>query len=398
MRRFTFSFFTYFVSLLMFISVAYAQEGTVTGTVIDAADGSTLPGASVLIKGTTTGTITDYEGNFSFTVKTNTVLVISYVSYRTKEITVQPNTAVTVELEPESEVLDEVIVIGYGVQKKEDKTGAVSSIESEELNAGNLITPMQALQGKVAGVSVTKKGGDPNQGFSVRIRGASGFQASTQPLFVIDGVPGADPFMLAPEDILSYNILKDAASTAIYGSRGANGVIIITTKKGGSVDAPVGALVNEVNFSLQASMDNVLKKVDLLSADEIRDFYGDRPGYIDGGSSTDWQDEIYRTGFSHSANLSFSGGNAQSHYSASLANTKWDGVMKGTGRKRNAFRMNVGHSALDDRLRFTANWAGSFQDFDRENYDGWDKDDIIYQALQRNPTDPVYTTGGEYYQ
>ena len=398
MRKSTFSFLAFLFSLTLSISMAFAQEGPVSGTVIDAEDGSTLPGASVQVKGTLNGTTTDAEGKFLLTVEPNTVLVISYVSYKTQELTVQPNTTITVKLEVESEVLDEVIVIGYGVQKKEDKTGAVSSVKSEELNAGNLIAPLQALQGKVAGVSVTKKGGDPNDSFSVRIRGASGFQSNTQPLYVIDGVPGADPNMLAPEDILAYDILKDAASTAIYGSRGANGVVIITTRKGGLDNAKPGMLVNEVNFSLQGSMDNVLKKVDLLTADEIRDFYGDRPGFIDGGGSTDWQDEIYRTGFSHSANLSFSGGNSQSHYTAALTNSKWDGVMEGTGKKQNVFRMNIAHSALDDRLRFTANWVGSFQDFDRENYDGWDKDDIIYQALQRNPTDPVYDDDGSYYQ
>lgn len=397
-RRLTIRFML-FLAMVAFIAVsAFAQEGTVSGTVIDAEDGTGLPGASVLVKGTTTGTTTNIDGKFSLTVEPNTVLVISYVSYKEQEITVQPNTTIRVELVPESEVLDELIVIGYGVQKKEDKTGAVSNVESEELNSGNMISPMQALQGKVAGVSITKKGGDPTQDFSVRIRGASGFQAGTQPLYVIDGVPGADPSVLAPEDILAYNILKDAASTAIYGSRGSNGVVIITTKRGSTESAKPGSLVNEVNFSLRGSMDNILKKVELLDADEIRNFYGDKPGYIDGGSSTDWQDEIYRTGYSHSAHLSFSGGNAKSYYNASLTNSKWDGVMKGTSRIRNSFRMNVGHSALDDRLRFAANWAGSFEDFDLENYDGWDKDDIIYQALQRNPTDPVYNSSGGYYQ
>ncbi len=398
MRKFTLSLIMFLVSLAFMVTAAFAQQGTVSGTVIDAADGTSLPGASVLIKGTTTGTITDYDGKFSLTVESNTVLVVSYVSYKTQEITVQPNTTITVSLEPESEVLDEVVVIGYGIQKKEDKTGAVSSINSEELNGGTITDPIQAMQGKVAGVSITKKGGDPNEGFSVRIRGASAFQASTEPLYVIDGVPGADPTALAPEDIASYNILKDAASAAIYGSRGANGVIIITTKRGSVESAQPGSVVNQVNFSLQSSMDNVLKKVDLLSADEIRAHNAQNIGFIDGGSNTDWQDEIYRTGFTHSAHLSFSGGNAKSYYNAALTNAKWDGVMMGTSKKRNTFRLNVGHAALEDRLRFSANWVGMFEDNDKENYDGWDKDDIIFQALQRNPTDPVYNENGGYYQ
>jgi len=390
------------ILLLAFIAffeqVGFAQEGPVNGSVVDAEDGLGLPGASIQIKGTDLGTTTDYDGNFTLNVQPNTVLVISYVSYITQEITVHPNTTIEVVLSSDSETLEEVIVIGYGVQKKEDKTGAVSNIEAEELNGGALVSPMQALQGKVAGVSITKKGGDPNDGFAVRIRGSSGFQAGTEPLYVIDDVPGGDPSLLAPEDILSYNILKDAASTAIYGSRGANGVIIITTKRGSTENAKPGSLVNVVNFSLQGSMDNILGKVNLLDAQQIRDFNANSPGFIDGGATTDWQDEIYRSGFSHSANLSFSGGNAKSYYNAALTNTQWDGVMRGTERKRNVFRLNVGHSTLDDRLRFSANWIGSFEDQDLENYNGWGKDDIIYQALQRNPTDPVYNSDGGYYQ
>ncbi len=311
----------------------YAQQGAVSGTVTDAEDGMGLPGASILIQGTTTGTTTDIDGKFSLMVGPNTVLEISYVSYVTQVITVQPNTTVNIALKSDTETLDEVIVIGYGVQKKEDKTGAVSTVEAAELNRGTLTDPIQALQGKAAGVSITKKGGDPNDGYSVRIRGASGFQSDTQPLYVIDGVPGADPTSLAPEDIASYNILKDAASTAIYGSRGANGVIIITTKRGGTRSVKGGALVNEVNFSLQASMENVLHTVNMLDAEQIRSFNAANSlGFIDGGASTNWQDEIYRTGYSNSAHLSFSGGNAISYYNAALTHAEWDGVMRGTAK------------------------------------------------------------------
>lgn len=397
-RKIAYRFMLSIMFLIFLIPVGYAQQGVVSGTITDADDGSLLPGASVLIKGTTTGTTTDIDGKFSLTVDPNTILVISYISYASQEITVQPNTTISIALESDAEALDEVIVIGYGVQKKEDKTGAVSSIESGELNAGTITDPIQAMQGKVAGVSITKKGGDPNDGFSVRIRGASGFQASTEPLYVIDGVPGADPTMLAPEDIASYNILKDAASAAIYGSRGSNGVIIITTKRGSTENVQPGSFVNVVNFSLQASMENVLNTVDMLNADQIRSHNANNIGFIDGGANTNWQDEIYRTGASHSAHLSFSGGNSKSYYNAALTNAKWDGVMRGTAKKRNTFRLNVGHGALDNSLRFSANWIGMFEDNDQENYDGWGKDDIIYQALQRNPTDPVYNSSGGYYQ
>ncbi len=388
--------FLMFITLL--VPAGFAQQGTVSGVISDAEDGAGLPGASVLIKGTSTGTTTDIDGKFSLMVEPNTILVVSYISYQTQEITVQPNTTVNVALKSDFETLDEVIVIGYGVQRKEDKTGAVVRVDAKELNGGTVTDPIQALQGKAAGVSITKKGGDPNDGFSVRIRGASGWYASTEPLYVIDGVPGADPTTLAPEDIASYNILKDAASSAIYGSRGANGVIIITTRRGSTENATPGSFVNEVNFSLKGSMDNVLHKVEMLNADDIRSFNAGNPGFIDGGANTNWQDEIYRTGYSSSAHLSFSGGNKTSYYNASLTHAQWDGVMMGTSKERNTFRLNMGHGVLDNRLRFTANWVGMFENNDRENYGGWNKDDIIYQSLQRNPTDPVYNSSGGYYE
>lgn len=393
-----FRFLAMLMLTLLLSTAGYAQQGTLSGRVIDADDGSGLPGASILIKGTTIGTTTDIDGNFSLEVEPNTVLLVSYVSYVKQEITVQPNTTIEIALQSDAETLEEVIVIGYGTQRKEDKTGAVATVQAEELNGGTVTDPIHALQGKAAGVTITKKGGDPNEGFSVRIRGAQTFQASTEPLYVIDGVPGADPTALAPEDIASFNILKDAASAAIYGSRGANGVVIITTNSGAGTAAKGGKFVNQVNFSLMASMDNVLNTVDLLNGDEIRDFNANSPGFIDNGANTNWQDEIYRTGISNSAHLSFSGGNGSSYYNASLTNAKWDGVMKGTSKKRNTFRLNVGHSAFEDRLRLTANWVGMFEENDKENYEGWGKDDIIYQALQRNPTDPVYNESGGYFQ
>jgi TonB-dependent SusC/RagA subfamily outer membrane receptor len=255
----------FFMSLAV---VSYGQQITVSGTVTDAADGTTLIGVSVIEKGTTNGTTTDIDGNYSITVEQETILVFTYIGYNNVEIIAMQET-MDVALEAKSELLEEIIVIGYGTQKKTDKTGAVSHVTAEELNQGNLTDPIQGLQGKAAGVSITKKGGDPNAGFAVRIRGSSGMDSNTQPLFVIDGVPGADPTIIAPEDIESYNVLKDAASTAIYGSRGANGVIIITTKKAKSRD---GSAVSQVNFNSKFTLDRVANTIDVLSADELRDF------------------------------------------------------------------------------------------------------------------------------
>lgn len=384
--------------IMLFMSLAafsYGQQITVKGTVTDGTDGTTLIGVSVIEKGTTNGTTTDIDGKYSITVDQGTTLVFSYIGYDDIEALADKET-IDIALSAKSELLEEIIVIGYGTQKKTDKTGAVSHVTSEELNQGNLTDPIQGLQGKAAGVSITKKGGDPNAGFTVRVRGSSGYTASADPLYVIDGVPGGDPTSIAPEDIESFNILKDAASTAIYGSRGANGVIIITTKKGGKKD---GSAVSQVDFTSKYSISNIFQKEDLLSASQIRDYAAENStGFIDGGANTDWQDEIYRTGSTFENNLSFSGGSESSFYRASVSNTNWVGIMKGTEKERTTAKMNITHKGIGDRLTLNANLAVSFENNDYENYDGFDKDDVIYQALTRNPTDPVYDAEGNYDQ
>ena len=226
--------------MLVFVttSMAFGQTATVKGIVRDKTNGETLPGANVLIKGTLIGASTDFDGKYSLQniPAGNAEIEVSFVGYLPSTKTVILSAGQTLELNfdlaTDAVALEEYIVIGYGVQKKSDKTGAVSHLVADELNQGSLTDPIQGIQGKAAGVLISKKGGDPNSGFAVRIRGSAGYDASTQPLFVIDGVSNADPTSIAPENIESYNILKDAASTAIYGSQGANGVIIITTKKG----------------------------------------------------------------------------------------------------------------------------------------------------------------------
>lgn len=388
---------TFKVFVLLIFSVlsfsGYAQQLTVTGKVTDANTGDPLIGATVqLASDLLKGTVTNLDGEFTIDVPQGEALKISYVGYIAKEVTVTSE-RVEVALEPDSELLDEVVIIGYGVQKKTDKTGAVSHVTAEELNQGNLTDPIQGMQGKAAGVSIAKKGGDPNAGFSVRIRGASGYTASADPLYVIDGVPGGDPTSIAPEDIESFNILKDAASTAIYGSRGANGVIIINTKKGAGREGGV----SEVTFSTKYSLSKIAQKVDLLSADQIRQYAVDyNYDFIDGGANTDWQDELYRTGSTFENNLSFAGGNEKSYYRASVSNTDWVGIMKGTEKERTTAKMNITHKGINDRLTLNGNMAISFEQNDYENYDGNDKDDVIFQALTRNPTDPVFDANGDF--
>lgn len=398
--------FGFLILFFTLTSGVFAQNIVVEGVVEDANDGSTMVGVSILVKGTQKGTVTDINGRYKIETQMGNTLLFSFVGYKTQEI-IANKALINIKLSPSVKMLDEVITIGYATQKKSDKTGAVSNIKASELNGGVLTDPIQGLQGKSAGVMISKQGGDPNSGFSVKIRGASGYLASTEPLYVIDGVPGADPTLVAPDDIESYNILKDAASSAIYGSRGSNGVIIITTKRGKSTsgDKNGDGNFNQVNFSSQVSIEKVAKKVDLLTASDMRAFAqklsqaSGKPVdsvFTDGGANTDWQDQIYRTGISTSNNLSFTGGNSKTQYYTSLSNSNWTGVMKGTEKERNIVRVNITHAAMEDKLHFNLNLTAANENNDKENYGGWGKDDIIYQALSRNPTDPVYNADGSY--
>jgi len=392
---------------LAFAFPAFAQDMQVTGKITDAKDGLTLPGATVVVKGTTTGTLSDIDGNYALKVKSGSTLVFTFVGYLPQEVVITDQKVVNIALAQEAHTLDEVLVIGYGTQKKTDRTGAIAHVTAAELNQGSLTDPIQGLQGKASGVVITKKGGDPNSGFAVRIRGSAGFDSNTQPLFVIDGIPNADPTAIASEDIESYNILKDAASTAIYGSQGANGVIIITTKKGSSKGKNGGALVS---INSKTSFDRVANTLNVLNADELRSFANQKlqaaliehPDYTidsifkDGGANTDWQDEIYRTGITTDNNLSFSGGTETSTYYASITHANWQGVMKGTEKSRTSAKVNLSHKAFNNKVTLSGNLAASFENNDYENYGSWNKDDIIYQAISHNPTDPVYNADGTY--
>jgi len=395
----------------------YAQDLEVTGVISEAGSGEALVGATVLQKGTGNGTVCDIEGKYKISVPQGSVLVFSLIGYVTKEVVVEKEGTLDITMVVQVTTLDDVIVIGYSTQKKTDKTGAVSTVKSDDLNGGVITNPIQSMQGKAAGVLVSRTGGDPSENFSVRIRGASGFESNTQPLYVIDGLPGADPNILSPDDIESFNILKDAASTAIYGSRGSNGVIIITTKKGrgtgiGKEGAKDDGAYSNIDFGSQISFENVAKKLNVLDASQMRSFADQllakglltdstllmKDVFIDGGATTNWQDEIYRTGIAYTNSLSFSGGNKHNSYLASIVNSDWQGTMKGTSKNITTARISVNQKAINDRLTLGANLMGAFEKNDYESYSGWGQRDIIFQTLQRNPTDPVYDSTGNYYQ
>lgn len=383
------------VLALLVSVVGFSQSRTITGKVMGSDSQEPLIGVSIVIKGTTIGTITDVDGSYTIAATPGQTLVYSFIGYNKQELVVGDAAAINVILDVNAELLGEVVAIGYGVQKKTDKTGAVANVKAEDLGQGVLTDAIQALQGKAAGVMITKKGGDPNAGFSVKIRGASGFDSGTQPLYVIDGVPGVDPTTVAPEDIESYNILKDAASTAIYGSRGSNGVIIITTKKGSGGDKG-----GQIQFNTNLSIEQATRQLDFLSADELRKYVADNNlvGFIDGGASTNWQDEVFKTGYTQSYNLSFSGGNEKSNYYASVTQANWEGVMRGTSKERTIGKINLSHKGLNDKLTISGSLSGTFENNDYEDYDGYDKTDIIYHTYSRNPTDPIKLEDGSYHQ
>ena len=373
-------------------TITQAQQKVVTGTVTDANDGMGIPGVSIVVKGTTIGTTTNIDGNYTLEADASSTLVYSFVGYKTQEILVGDQTQINVILNVETENLSEIVIVGYGVQRKKDKTGAVAQVKADELNGGTLTDPMQALQGKAAGVVITKQGGDPNSGFSVRVRGSAGLTSNISPLYVVDGIPGVDPTTIAPEDIESYNILKDASSTAIYGSRGSNGVIFITTKSG-------KAGKTKVELNSYIAVDNVANKLDLLSAEEFRSYAkANNLEQFDGGANTDWQEEIYRTGVTHNNNLAISGGNEQFNYRGSVTHSEFEGVIDGSSKERSIARLDISQKALNDKLTIKMGVSGTIGNNEYLNYGGNGGTDVLFQAFQRNPTLPVYNTDGTYHQ
>lgn len=396
MIKFCQKFIPLLVLIMMFqFSHLYAQESfTVRGTVKDSF--GEMIGVNVVVKGTTTGTVTNLDGLYEITVPAGARLQFSFVGYAIAEFVITQSQTLDVLLEPDFARLDELVVIGYGVQKKSDLTGSVGHVRSDELNTGVLTDPVAGIQGKIAGVSVTKKGGDPNAGYDIKIRGASSLTTNTSPLFVIDGVPGADPTTISPDDIESFNVLKDASAAAIYGSRGAFGVVIITTKRG--MDRQ-GA---RIDFNTYVSNDFVAKRLDLLSGQQYRDFVTSKTElasqFLDGEANTDWQDEVYRTGISQNYNLAFSGGDDKTVYRASLSHSDYEGVVIGSDKARTTARINIDQKALNDKLKISTGLSATFEKNNYISYGGWGSNEVLYQAFQRNPTDPVKDANGDFYE
>ncbi len=343
------------------------QEITISGNVKDES-GAPLPGVNILIVGTSKGTQTDFDGNYSINAQTGSVLAFSFVGFVTKQVTVGTQRKIDIVLQEDASKLDEVVVIGYGSTLKKDATGAVDAINSENFNKGAIASPEQLLQGKSAGVQITQASGEPGAGINIRIRGTSSVRSNNNPLFVVDGVPlsgdnstpgGADigfgssaaknPLnFLNPNDIKSISVLKDASATAIYGSRGANGVVIITTKDG------KGKAGNQFEFSSSVSIATPAEKYDLLNRDEflsaVTQFGGDA-GAIDEGANTDWQDVITRTAVSTDQNLSYSRIYKDGNVRASVGYANLQGVIEKSDLERITGRLNIDQRLLNDKLK-----------------------------------------------
>ena len=381
-------FFVFF----LFCSTVMVAQNKVSGIVQDAT-GEPLIGVSILEVGTNNGTVTDIDGKFSLTVNRGAKISFSYVGYTPQ--TLAATNSMTVVMQEDSKLLNEVVVVGYGTMRRKDVTSSITTVKSEDLNKGVFTDPASMLQGKVAGLTVTTSG-DPSGTPSITLRGASSLRTgdAMQPYYVIDGIPGVDISMVAPDDIESIDVLRDASATAIYGSKAANGVIIITTKSGQEGKT-------NVTYNGYVAFDNVLKTLDMASASQLRS-----SGLIgaeqDGGGDTDWQDEVLRTGFSHNHNVSISGGNAKTKYMGSVNYMNREGVVRGTGMNRVNARSLLTTKILKDRLELSVGlnaMQGKHKGVPMSGGGSSNSGKSVLDAMNYySPTNPVKNADGTWYE
>ena len=367
--------------------MAAQQTRTVSGQIVDS-KGESIIGANIVEKGNNAnGTITDFDGKFTLKVAPNSTLVISYIGYKTIEIKaseVKAGHAIT--LQENAEMMDEVVVIGYGTQRKGDVTSAISSVKAEDFTVGKVGDAADLIKGKVAGLSIAKGSGDPNSTSTIRLRGVISVNGSTTPLILIDGVEG-DLSTVAPENIASIDVLKDASAAAIYGTRGANGVIIITTKTGHRGERAT------VNYSGYVSASQFGKKLEFMTAEDVR---AGKTNFTDQGYDTDWLDAISRTGFTQNHNINITGGTEKTTYSADFTYRKEDGVIMNTFAEDMRMRFDVSHWFLNDMLRVNLNMVQKWHKNSATNATTTDQSNIYRQAIARNPTAPIYNEDGTY--
>lgn len=370
----------------------FMQQMTVTGTVTDASSMEPLPGVNITVEGTTSGVVTDIDGRYSLEIPgPDAVLNFSFVGYNSEKVAVGGRKEINVSLIADIKKLDEVVVVGYGKNSRKVLTSSISSVKSEDLNSGAISDVGQLIQGKVSGLNMSSSG-DPNRPAAMVLRGASTVNSPQGPFYVIDGVPGADISTVAPADIQTIDVLKDAAATAIYGNKASNGVIMVTTKKGKK-----GQM--QIAYNGYLGVEKVSNKLDLMNAQQLRDFLKANNSAFspndDLGADTDWQEVIERSSaISHNHNLSFSGGTEHNTYSASINYFDKEGILKTSALNRTILRLSVEQYAFKDKVKFGLNVANSLTN---SNYVPL-QNIILLQMSKHLPVSPVMNADGSYFE
>ncbi|MBL4746110.1 MAG: TonB-dependent receptor [Flavobacteriaceae bacterium] len=391
------NFRIFLIALLLAPLSMFAQQ-TISGTVLEEATGTGLPGVSIIIKGTSKGSSTDFDGNYTLSqLNKGDILVFTYMGFETQSITFNGQAIVNVSLKEDAQALNEVVVIGYGTARKKDLTGSVNLVNSDDFNEGANVSAQSLIQGKVAGVQISSGGGAPGEGQEIRIRGTGSLSLNSNPLIVVDGVPMSESNIggsrnalnaINPADIASITVLKDASSTAIFGSRAANGVIMITTKKG-KVNQEM-----KVNFNTNTSMAKVYDYVSVLNANQFTNLINatENEAYISrlGTANTDWQKEIYTTAVSSDSNLSISGAVKNLPYRLSIGYTDTEGVLRTDAFNRTTAKLSLNPKFLDDALKIDFNVNGSYIE------NKFADRDAIGQAVGYDPTQAIYDASSRY--
>ncbi len=382
------------ICLLFFgfaIGSANAQQRTVKGKVTSKEEGP-LPGVNVVLQGTVQGTSTDVNGNFTISVPgPAAILVFTFIGYNSQTITVGDRNQIDVEMAASISALSEIVVTGYGTQKKGEITSSISTVKSDEFNKGSIERPEQLIEGKVAGLSITKPGGDPNGSYNIRLRGLSTIGANTQPLVVIDGVVGASLDNVDPNDIETINVLKDGSAAAIYGTRGSSGVILVTTKQGKKGTATV-------EYDVYGTMETVAKNTPVMNATEWRALHNELGLGTDFGKSTDWFKEIEQTGYTMVHGLSLSGGSDKTTYRASINYHDAQGIERNTGNNIVNGRISLSQKAIKDKFTFDVNLGGTEKTAQLCYPNAFRYATIYNPTAPVRSTDPAYTMYDGYFQ
>jgi TonB-dependent starch-binding outer membrane protein SusC len=370
----------------------FPESKTISGRVTTADTQEGLPGVSIIIKGSKVGTTSDNNGKYSLTVaNSDAVIVFSSVGFNTLFKTVGNMQQIDIQLVVDAKQLGEVVVVGYGTQSRKNLTSAISTIKPEDLNRGAITDVGQLLQGRVPGLNISANG-DPNATAAVVLRVASTINSSQGPLYVIDGIPGTDISTIAPDDIASIDVLKDASATAIYGNRAANGVIMVTTKKGKKGEM-------KVNYHGYVGIENVSSRLNMMDATQLRSFLTTNGLSFspadDKNANTNWQDAVQkRSAISQNHNLSFSGGTEKSTYSASLNYTNKQGILQGSDLNRVIARLAFEQSALNDKVKFGLQVTNSNSNGNNTPL----RNSLLIQMINHLPVSPVKNDDGTFFE